>query len=83
MAHWYQSPYNNRHPKIKEATTARGKGGPVDLEKGFVVQPIRRRYLTYGSWINDMIWSDNEHVPCYTDKYGMLLVLLRDIDFSK
>jgi len=83
MTHWYQSPYNNRHPKVKEATKARGKNGPIDLDRGTIVQPIRQKYLSRHCWIHDMIWSEAEHAACHTEKHGMLLVLIRDIDFSK
>ena len=83
MSNWYQSPYNNRYPKTKDHTTATAKDSKrVELPRGSVLQPIRRKYLPADSWINDMVWSETEHVACLTEQHGLILVLLKDVDFT-
>jgi hypothetical protein len=83
MSYWYQSPYNNRHPKTKiqcEAVSAKGK---FTLAGGTVVQPVRLRYLPHGHWVLDLIMSEKEHLAAYIEDMGIVVVPVSAIDFSK
>jgi hypothetical protein len=84
MSYWYQSPYNNRHPKIKESALVHTRKGAERLEAGTIVQPIRLDYLPYDSWaLEDTNWDRETHVVCYTEKYGSVIIKTDLIDFSK
>ena len=84
MSYWYQSPYNNRHPKIKEDTFARNKKGSVTLKAGSVVQPIRIGHICHGSWVlDDTTWCRETQVVCYTEQFGSVIVAISAIDFNK
>jgi hypothetical protein len=84
MSYWYQSPYNNRHPKIKESTFVQTRKGTERLDAGSIVQPIRIDYIAHGSWVlDDTSWNRETHVVCHTEKYGHVIIKIEDIDFSK
>ena len=84
MSYWYQSTNNNRHPKIKSDTYVRTRKEGVTLKAGTVVQPVRNEFISTDCWVfeNDS-WCKNSQVVCYTEQYGMVIVKLEDIDFSR
>ena len=84
MERWYQSPFNNRHPKTKHECQAQGPKGYITLDKNTVVQPIRKIYINRYSWIKDVDWGEDTHVACYIEqKGGTFLIKADDIDFTK
>jgi hypothetical protein len=84
MSYWYQSTNNNRHPKIKEDTFARGEKEAINLKAGTIVQPIRIEYVSHGSWVlDDDTWCRETQVVCHTEKHGNVIVKISAIDFSK